>query len=140
MGQPEGIEILFIIFMAMGAIMLLIIYFIHKRRQRLIDMGYRVTGKVIDVVRTTGGRGGFAYAPVIQFQTYMNETIIKTYPMATNPCPYKKGDEIEVYYHPKNPKRFIMKNDKAIRIVYIVLSIMGIFFFVGGLIGMYFFK
>ena len=103
-------------------------------------MGYRVAGKVIDVVRTTGPRGGNAFAPVIQFQTYMNETIIKTYPMATNPCPYKKGDEVEIYYHPENPKRFLMKNDKAMRILFIGLGIMGTFFFLGGLIGMYFFK
>jgi hypothetical protein len=138
--QPESIQILYIIFMAMGAIMLLIVYWLRRRRQNLIDRGHSVIGKVVDVVRTAGPRGGFAEAPVIQFNTYLNDTIIKTYPMGTNPCPYKKGDEVEIYYHPENPNRFVMKKDKAMRILFIAFSIMGVVFFLIGLIGMSFLK
>ena len=140
--SSEDIGILFLIFMIIGGLILLISYWLYNRRQKLIQLGYRVTGEVIDVVKKSTGETVLEhiYAPVIQFRTHMNEVIIKTYPMGTHSSVLKKGDEVEIYYHPVKPDRFVMKEDKAMRFLFIVLGIIGAAFFLFGLIGMFFLK
>ena len=135
--QAEGTQLLFIIFLSMGAIMLLIVYWMQARRKKLIEMGYNATGKVIDVLREAAGKAGgsWVYCPVIEFKTVMNETIIKKYPIGTNPSAYKIGDEIEIYYHPDNPSRFIIKKDKAMSLLFMILGSIGTIFLLVGLGG-----
>ena len=105
-------------------------------------MGYKVTGRVVDVVRKSTGETVIdkLYVPVIQFTTYMNEVIIKTYPMGTQSSVFNKGDEVELYYHPEKPKRFVLKNDRAMRLLFTVLGIIGSAFLLFGLIGMFLLK
>ena len=138
----KAIDILYIIFMIVGGITLLIAWWLYSRRQKLIQMGYKVTGRVVDVVRKSTGETVIdkLYVPVIQFTTYMNEVIIKTYPMGTQSPVFNKGDEVELYYHSENPKRFVLKNDRAMRLLFTVLGIIGSAFFLFGLIGMFLLK
>ncbi len=139
--QSDGIQVLFIIFLSVGAIMLLIVYWLKARRKKLMDMGYTTTGKVIDVLKEAAGKAGglYVYCPVIEFKTTMNETITKKYPIGTNPGAFRIGDEIEIYYHPDNPSRFIIKKDKAMRLLFIILGSLGVVFFLVGLGGMIYF-
>jgi len=137
-GPAEEIQILCTIFMIMGGLMLLAVYWLYSRRKKLIQLGYNATGKVVDIIPVSDGSagGGFVYAPVIEFKTYMNETIQKKYPMGTSSRSLKPGDEVELYYHPDKPRRFVLKNDKAMRLLFTMLSIIGGAFFLFGLIVM----
>lgn len=138
--SAEDIQVLYIIFMILGGLILLVTYGLYLRRKKLISLGYSATGKVIDVIPVSdGGAGdGFVYTPVIEFKTYMNEIIQKKYPMGTSSRNYKPGDKIEIYYHPDKPTRFVMKEDKAMRWLFIIISTIGCAFFLFGFFAMLF--
>lgn len=123
------------IFITLGSIFLLVVWLIYKRRKRIIEKGHNTTGKVVEVIRTKGSKGGYSYQPVIEYTPFMQPKIVKRHAVASSSAnSYKAGDEVEIFYDPDKPERYIIKDDKAIRILFWVLGLLGAFFVIGGLL------
>jgi hypothetical protein len=128
---------MFAVFLLVGAVELIVLYFIYRYRKRIKDNGHETTGTVVKLVKGTGGKTGTRYHPVFQYRTHMNETITQKSKMASNPPFYKEGAEVTIFYNPQKPQQFVIRDDKRFRLLYLIMGgVAGIFFLVG-LIGLF---
>lgn len=85
-------NIIFSIFLIIGTVELLVVYFMYQYRQRMIEGGLEATGKVIDILSNPSPKGTAFYL-VFHFRTYMNEEITIQSKITSSPSPSKPSDK-----------------------------------------------
>jgi hypothetical protein len=75
------------------------------QEHRFIATSEIVTGKVIDLVRTRGSKGGTMYAPKVKFTTLEGQEVIFTTSYASSYPGVTVGDHVPMAYKPANPNR-----------------------------------
>ncbi len=126
----------FSVFLLIGFVELLVLFFLQRYRRRLLEGGQETTGTVVDIESRKGPKGNTSYYPVFRFRTYMNEEITRRSQISSTSRPYQTGDTVTIIYDPQRPQRFILKNDKRIRAVYYLIGVLALAFIAAGLYGL----
>lgn len=121
-----------IIFIVIGALMIVAFFYHTKKTKRLTSNGIEVEGIVFDIVMSSSMNSADAEYPVIRFLTTEELWITETYDIGVLPTPFKRGQKVKVVYNPEDPKDFILKNDKATSYVPLIILVSGIFLLIWG--------
>jgi hypothetical protein len=137
MDVPGGVKI--IIGLTTGLIILLIsmIVIIHRRRNKIISMGWLVNGTVIDIVEQRGFKDEY----YISFIEYMHHKLGKTRAQrfsARLPRRYAKGSEVGLYYHTDKPEKIVLEKDNTSKVAMLILGIVALAVLVAGILGVRF--
>lgn len=85
--------------MLIGLVMLAVAVYAGRSMAQLEIAGVRAPGKVIELAsRSSGGRGGSAYHPVVQFTTVSGSVVRFEDSEGTSPPRYHVGDDVQVLY------------------------------------------
>jgi Protein of unknown function (DUF3592) len=122
------------VFCGIGALFLLIIWIMKRRRDALIAKGHNTMGTIVDIIRNRSSKGHYTYQPVIKYTPFMQPSITKKYAFSGTANQYKIGDEVEVFYDPDKPEKFLIKGDKVVKILFWVFGVMGGIFLVLGIV------
>ncbi len=133
-----GTYLVFFIFFLVGLVELIVIYFILRTRKNRDATWYETKANVVEVQTGRGSKGGTIYYPIFQFKTHMGEVIRQKSGMGSNPSYYNQGMEVDLYYHPEKHNRMMIKNDKRIRLMFIIFGVVATIFFLVGLGGLIF--
>lgn len=129
--------LVFFIFFCVGLIEFSIVFFIWYARKKISSKGYDAKATVVDVVAANSGKG-IMYKPVFGYTTYLNEKMRVASTLGSAPNYYPVGAEVEIFYNPDKPSRFIIKNDKRFRIAFLTIGIISGAFLLMGLSGIIF--
>jgi hypothetical protein len=91
-------EILPLIFVGVGATLLLVAAAVLFTVRRFVRNALRTQGTVVRFVERRGHKTGRTYSPVVDFTTQAGQFQF-TETLSTNPPGYKVGDRVEVLYH-----------------------------------------
>lgn len=92
---------------------------IRKRNDRLslMDGGLRATGEVVKIDEVpSSDNSASTYKPVIQFTTVSKQVITKAVETSTNPCPYRVGQKLIVFYDLDKAEHFALDDGPSISI------------------------
>lgn len=76
--------------------------FFWAKRKRMLMKGIMTDAEVIDVFKS----GGHYYS-VVRFVTSDQKEIIQKHDVGNFKNKFKKGDRVSIYYHHKNPRKFM---------------------------------
>ncbi len=121
-------------FVILIAIMMIVLY---RRRHQLIKMGHLVNGTVLDIEQRRGTRDKY-YVSVIEYMHHQQgKTIVQRF-SARHPRRYKKDSQVDLYYHPELPQKFVLRNDTTTKVGLIFLGIFASIVLIAGILGMQF--
>lgn len=123
-----------VIFLAVGAPMLLVAVFLVVRTRRFLESAVDTTGTIVNLLESTDSDGGTTYQAVVRFETADGREIEWAETMASNPPAGQPGDEVPMKYDPANPEN--ARIAKTFRIWFLpgLLGGLGAIFFVVGAI------
>ena len=131
----SGTHIAFSVFLLIGTIDLIIIFFMWRFRRIIISKGQQTTARIVDLSSGSGSRGG-VYYPVFQFSTFLNEQITQRSKVGSNPPAYKQDEEVVIFYNPEKPQQFVVQKDKRFRLIFLIIGGLATIFFLVGLFGL----
>jgi hypothetical protein len=86
-------------------------------RVKLMDGGLRATGEVVKIDEVpSSDNSASTYKPVIQFTTVSKQVITKAVETSTNPCPYRVGQKLVVFYDRDKAEHFALDDGPSISI------------------------
>lgn len=97
-----------IVFFVSGCLLMIPVVYKILYNAEFYITGEKVNGKVIDVKLYFARHA--TYKPSIQYSTLGGKTLIGTTNIGSNPPNYKIGQEVKLYYNPKNPEHILVKN------------------------------
>ena len=86
----------------LGLALLGVSAYVGKKTYRLVSVGGRATGKVVDFYLDTGGKST-AYFPVVRFTDPMGQEVQFRDGTGSNPPSYRSGDTVKVMYLRDDP-------------------------------------
>jgi Protein of unknown function (DUF3592) len=101
------LSLLALIFGGVGVLLLGIDLFLFLYTQQQITNSLHVQGKVIDLVAQDSDEDA-SVAPRISFVAKNGDTYTFTSSVSTYPPSFQKGQTVELYYDPQNPKEAII--------------------------------
>lgn len=130
-------KLVFLIFPAVGLVLLLIGVVVWIRTRRFVAESFRVGGTVVGLAARRGSKGGTTYSPVVEFAT--REGVVRQFtdPVSSRPAGYSVGDRVEVLYHYRDHDRARLASTFRLYFVPALLGFMGLIFTgVGGVIAL----
>jgi hypothetical protein len=103
--------------------------------KKLSAEGEIAEGIVYDIIESDN-IDSRAYYPVIRFLTREQEWITEEYGISATSNRFKKGQKVHVFYHPDNPKIFLIKS-KSSATASILTTAMGIILMIVGAYKLY---
>ena len=103
--------------------------YLYVSSESFRDQAELVEGRVtkIETISDPDGSGPL-YCPVVRYTTVKGETLTNTSSVCSAPASYKEGDTVQIYYDPKNPKVFEIKDLMSKRLAVIVTGGLGVMF------------
>jgi hypothetical protein len=101
---------------------------ISKRNERLklVTDGIQATGEVIKIDEVpSSDNSASTFKPEIRFTTQTKEVITKAVEVSTNPCPYRVGQKVPVFYDRNDVHHFVLDDGPSISIE-ITIFVVGI--------------
>lgn len=121
-------RLVFLIFPAVGLVLLLIGVIVWVRTRRFVAESFRVSGTVVGLAARRGHKGGTTYSPVVEFATREGQLRQFTDPISSRPAGYSVGDRVEVLYHYREHGRARLASTFRLYFVPALLSFMGLLF------------
>ena len=127
-------KLVFLIFPAVGLVLLLIGVVVWVRTRRFVAESFRVGGTVVGLAARRGHKGGTTYSHVIEYATREGQLRQFTDPVSSRPAGYSVGDRVEVLYHWHDHDRARLASTFRLYFVPALLSFMGLIFTGVGLV------
>lgn len=108
------------VFMLIGSIMMLTLFFLLIRRWRFQKKGEKVEGRVVDMIYR------HYYYPVVEFVTKKGEQMRVEYHIGTNPPIARVGSTIKIYYHPQQPEKILLPLDIVTGSLYFIIFLISL--------------
>ncbi len=121
-------KLVFLIFPAVGLVLLVIGVVVWVRTRRFVAESFRVAGTVVDLAARRGHKGGTTYSPVVEFATREGAVRRFTDPVSSRPAGYGVGDRVEVLYHYRDHDRARLASRFRLYFVPALLGLMGLLF------------
>lgn len=121
-------RLVFLIFPAVGLVLLVIGLFVWLRTRRFVAESFRVSGTVVGLSARRGHKGGTTYSPVVEFATREGAVRQFTDPISSRPAGYSVGQQVEVLYHYQDHSRARLASTFRLYFVPALLSFMGLIF------------
>ena len=121
-------RLVFLIFPAVGLVLLLVGVVVWLRTRRFVAESFRVTGTVVGLAARRGHKGGTTYSPVVEYATREGAIRQFTDPVSSRPAGYSVGDRVEVLYHWRDHDRARLASRFRLYFVPAVLGFMGLIF------------
>lgn len=102
-----------VMFIPVGAIMLLIAGWMLSRDPLFSGAGAEATGTVVDLERATTGNGKASYYPVVIYRDAGGTEHRFTGTLGSNPPGYRRGEEVAVRYDPAAPEEAVIDSWSA---------------------------
>ncbi len=102
-----------VIFMLVGAVMLLIAGWMLSRDPLFSGAGAEAVGTVVDLKRTASGNGKASYYPVVTYRDAGGAEHRFTGTIGSNPPDYARGEEVAVRYDPAAPEEAVIDSWSA---------------------------
>lgn len=102
-----------VIFVPVGAVMLLIAGWMLSRDPLFSGAGAAATGTVVDLERAATGNGKASYYPVVTYRDAAGAEHRFTGTIGSNPPGYRRGDEVSVRYDPAAPEEAVIDSWSA---------------------------
>jgi hypothetical protein len=129
-----GINPVFPIFGAVGALMILIGMFLLMRTRRFVATAITTTGEVVDMDESHDE--GTSYCPIVRFTADDGSQIVFSDSVYSNPPMYKIGDEVKVLYAPENAQHARIGSPMRLHLATAIVGGIGAIFFLIGAFGM----
>lgn len=126
-----------LVFGGIGLILLAIAGYVYWREQTFLTSAETVTGTVVNLDMSSSSEGGTTFCPIIEFTTKAGEDVRYFGNVCSNPPDYEIGDQVEVYYDPQDIGHVQMKSFWSQYVGVLVLSCIGLPFFLLGLWGVF---
>ena len=121
-------RLVFLIFPAVGLVLLIIGVVVWVRTRRFVAESFRVGGTVVALAARRGHKGGTTYSPVVEFATREGAVRQFTDPVSSRPAGYSVGQRVEVLYHYRDHDRARLASRFRLYFVPALLSFMGLLF------------
>lgn len=102
-----------VIFVPVGAVMLLIAGWMLSRDPLSSGAGAEATGTVVDLERSASGNGKASYYPVVTYRDAEGAAHRFTGSIGSNPPGYRRGEEVAVRYDPAAPEEAVIDSLSA---------------------------
>lgn len=102
-----------VIFVPVGALMLLIAGWMISRDPLFSGAGAEAVGTVVDLERSTTGNGKASYYPVVTYRDAQGAEHRFTGTIGSNPPAYGRGEEVAVRYDPAAPEEAVIDSWSA---------------------------
>lgn len=99
-------------------------------------MGHDATATVVDIVERKGLKGNKYYESVLRYQTVLGKSITVNNITIGKPSRYAIGGQVELYYHPDKPEKFVLKNDPRARLINIIFISIGTLMLIGAIVAL----
>jgi hypothetical protein len=134
MDDSSSVLLVGVIFLAVAAVMLALGFFFLSRTRRFLRTAVDATGRIVDLVESSGSEGGTVYQAVVEFQTGDGRTVRWQETMASNPPAGHPGDNVPMKYDPADPNK--ARIAKAVRMWFMPMLFggLGLLFLVLGVI------
>ncbi|HLL74900.1 MAG TPA: DUF3592 domain-containing protein [Pyrinomonadaceae bacterium] len=130
-------RLVFLIFPAVGLVLLAIGVIVWLRTRRFIAASFRVSGTVVGLAARRGHKGGTTYSPVVEFATREGAIRQFTDPVSSRPAGYSVGQRVEVLYHYRDHDRARLASRFRLYFVPALLGLIGLVFaFVGAVMAL----
>jgi hypothetical protein len=110
-----SITILLSLMIILASVIMFMSMIRYIRVNYLLKSGVRAVGTIIDEIRAEGGNRYklvYSYFPVVRYYTGEGEMFVSKSLISrrgdNNESPWEIGDEVELRYHPENPKQIIV--------------------------------
>lgn len=130
-------KIFVLVFGGIGAILLAIAGVVYFREAGFLNSAEKATGTVTDYNLSSSDNGGTTYCPVIEFTTANGEPVKFYGNVCSSPASYKIGEKVDVLYDPQDITQVQMSSFWAQYTGVIVLSCIGLPFFLLGISGLF---
>jgi hypothetical protein len=120
-----------LIFIAISVVTSLLSFFFLNRTRRFIGESLQTHGEVIGL-QEVPDEGSVLYAPTIRYTSSDGVTRQFTDSVSSRPASYSVGDRVKILYHRHNPKDARIATTVRLYLTTIVLSLIGIVFFLAG--------
>lgn len=127
-------NLVFLIFPAVGLLLLIIGVVAWFRTRRFVSESFRVSGTVVGLAARRGHKGGTTYSPVVEFATREGAVRQFTDPVSSRPAGYSVGQRVEVLYHWRDHDRARLASRFRLYFVPALLGFMGLIFAGVGLV------
>lgn len=127
-------NLVFLIFPAVGLLLLIIGVVAWFRTRRFVSESFRVSGTVVALAARRGHKGGTTYSPVVEFATREGAVRQFTDPVSSRPAGYSVGQRVEVLYHWRDHDRARLASRFRLYFVPALLGFMGLIFAGVGLV------
>ena len=124
----------FLIFPAVGLLLLTIGVVVCFRTRRFVSESFRVNGTVVGLAARKGSKGSTTYAPVVEFATREGTVRQFTDPVSSSPAGYSVGQQVEVLYHWRDHDRARLASKFRLYFVPALLGFMGLIFTLVGVV------
>lgn len=104
-----GFELFMLLFFLVGAVFVGISYTMYRNNRNLIENGVRTKGTVIDLHRLKPRE--YPLAPSIRYRKTDGTEHVFHSSEARNPPEYQIGEEVTLYYDPKDPDNVHLKGN-----------------------------
>ena len=121
-------RLIFLIFPAVGLLLLVIGVVVWVRTRRFVAESFRVSGTVVGLEARRGSKGGTTYSPVVEFATREGAMRRFTDPVSSRPAGYSVGERVEVLYHYRDHDRARLASTFRLYFVPALLGFMGLIF------------
>lgn len=102
-----------VIFVPVGAVMLLIAGWMVSRDPLFSGAGAEAEGAVVDLERSASGNGKASYYPVVAFRDAAGREHRFTGTIGSNPPSYQRGETVAVRYDPAAPEEAVIDSWSA---------------------------
>jgi hypothetical protein len=119
-----------LIFVALGAVFLLVAAIAWFRTRRFAGEALPASGEVIALRERSGE--GVTYSPVVRFETREGREVVFTETSSTNPPGYAVGERIQVLYHWRDPSRARVASTFRLYLLAMIFGGLGLIFLVVG--------
>jgi hypothetical protein len=130
-------KIFVLVFGGIGTILLLIGGLVFYNEQKFLETAEVVNGTVTDYNLSSSTDGGSSYCPVIEFTTKKGEPVKYYANVCSSPPSYDIGEQVEVLYDPADIRNVQMNGFWSKYTGVIVLSCIGLPFFLLGVWGLF---
>ena len=130
-------KIFVLIFGGIGAILLAIAGLVYFREASFLNRAESATGTVTDLDLSSSNDGGSTYCPIIEFTTKAGEPVRYHANTCSSPPSYDIGEQVDVVYDPQDIRHVQMKSFWSQYTGVVVLSCIGLPFFLLGLSGLF---
>lgn len=119
------------VFAIIGMALLGSALYLYMDKQAFLKKAEVTQGIVVELIRSRSKKSA-TYRPVVEFTTKSGKKIEFVSSMGSNPPSYNEGENVEVIYDPINPNKADIKSFGTLYLGPLILSFIGIFFFLFG--------